>query len=319
MSVQNTSDSQDNSLAPAPLENQGNDDFSSMLAGEVQKTDSSGNLDQAANDPSKPPAALSKAAPKDPVQSQTGTTPAQAATPAATQNSGIDPKLIEEIVNASVRGANAANQTKGEVKQQTKDAAEMSPEQFNQKYGIVQVTPEHIAQLLDADPKKAAMALNNLLINNTRSAVLMAKDIIEAQLKAARSEYEPHVASWQSYQQRQAEDARQNKFYTKYPQLVNEKELVQEMIDSLTAKKAAGAVTFQTEDQVFQAVADASMKLLARMNKQAAPAQGNTATNTNGQQTSTRQMASAASPGRSGTGQAAKVSDEEAVFGSDFR
>lgn len=319
MSAPNTSDSQDNGLAPAPLENQGNDDFSSMLAGEVQKTDSSGNLDQAANDPSKPPAPLSKPAGKEPVQSQTGTTPAKAdAAPAVTQPSSIDPKLIEEIVSASVRGANAANQSKQEVKQQTKDAAEMTPDQFNQKYGIVQVTPEHIAQLLDADPKKAATALNNLLINNTRSAVLMAKDIIEAQLKQARAEYEPHVSSWQSYQAKAAEEARQNKFYTKYPELANEKELVQEMIDSLTAKKQAGQVAFQSEDQVFQAVADASKKLLARMNKQAAPAQGNTAPNT-GPQTSSRQMASAAAPGRSGTGQAAKVSDEEAVFGSDFR
>jgi hypothetical protein len=253
------------------------------------------------------------------VQSQTGTTPTQPVASQQTQQTGIDPKLIEEIVSASVRGANAANQTKGEIHQQTKDAAEMSPEQFNQKYGIVQVTPAHIAQLLDADPAKAAAALNNLLINNTRSAVLMAKDIIEAQLKAARSEYEPHVQSWQSYQQRQAEDARQNKFYTKYPQLANEKELVQEMIDSLTAKKQAGQVAFQTEDQVFQAVADASMKLLARMNKQAAPAQGNPATSTNGQSSTTRQMASAASPGRSGTGQATKVSDEESVFGADYR
>ena len=319
MSVQNTSDSQDNGLAPSPLENQGNDDFSSMLSGEVQKTDTSGNVDQSANDPSKPPAALSKPAPKDaPVQSQSGTTPAKAAAPAATQQSSIDPKLIEEIVSASVRGANAANQTKSEVKQQTRDAAEMTPQQFNEKYGIVQVTPEHIAQLLDADPKKAAAALNNLLINNTRSAVLMAKDIIEAQLKQARAEYEPHVSSWQSYQQRQVEDARQNKFYTKYPQLANEKELVQEMIDSLTAKKQAGQVAFQTEDQVFQAVADASMKLLARMNKQAAPAQGNPATSQSAQSTS-RQMASAAAPGRSGTGQATKVSDEESVFGADFR
>ena len=316
MSAINTSDSQDTGLAPAPLENQGNDDFSSMLSGEPQKPDTSGNIDQVSNDPSKPPAPLSKPAGKDPVQSQTGTTPAQQAAPQQTQQTGIDPKLIAEIVEASHRGM---QQSKGEVRQQTKDAAEMTPEQFNQKYGIVQVTPEHIAQLLDADPKKAAMALNNLLINNTRSAVLMAKDIIEAQLKQARAEYEPHVMSWQSYQAKAAEDARQNKFYTKYPQLANEKELVQEMIDSLTAKKQAGMVEFQTEDQVFQAVADASMKLLARMNKQAAPAQGTTATNTNGSQASTRQMASAASPGRSGTGQATKVSDEEAVFGSDFR
>lgn len=319
MSAPNTSDFQDNGLAASPLESQGNDDFSSMLSGETQKPDTSGNIAQVANDPSKPPAPLSKPAGKEPVQSQKGTTPKLESAPAVQQQSGIDPKLIEEIVNASVRGATAANQSRGEERQQVKDAAEMTPEQFNQKYGIVQVTPAHIAQLLDADPQKAAAALNNLLINNTRSAVLMAKDIVESQLKAARAEYEPHVQSWQSYQQRQIEEARQSKFYAKYPQLADEKELVQEMLDSLAAKKQAGIVSFQTEEQVFQAVADASMKLLARMNKQAAPAQGNPATSQNGQGSSTRQMAPAASPGRSGTGQATKVSDEEAIFGADYR
>ena len=90
------------------------------------------------------------------------------------------------------------------------------------------------------------------------------------------------------------------------------------MIDSIKAKKDAGAVSFSSDEQVFEAVAAASRKLLARMNTQASSASGkHTQTQNNGQPS--RQMAQVSTSGRSGTGQTATRSDVDEVFGADAR
>ena len=314
MSAENKSDTQDTGLAPSPLETRGGDDFSAILSGQEPSTKTTTKTETAEQDPSKPPATISK--PVDMTKSDGGTTQTHKLPPQGTQTTGIDPKVLEEIVAASTRGVRKATATQTE--QVKADKKELSPEEFNAKYGIQPVTPAHIAALLDQDPTKAAAALNNLLISTVRSAVLMSKDVFEAQLGRTRSEYEPHVRSWQAFQAKQREDAAQSAFYTKYPDLKDEKELVQEMIDSIKAKKDAGAVSFSSDEQVFEAVAAASRKLLARMNTQASSASGkHTQTQNNGQPS--RQMAQVSTSGRSGTGQTATRSDVDEVFGTDAR
>lgn len=316
--AESSSASTDNGLAPAPLEQQGGDDFASLLSG---GSESKSTTTESTQDLAKPAGTISKPAGKEgektgTVASPEGTTPAA---PAATQ-SGLDPKLIEDIVAASTRGVQKATaESASATAQQKKDARQMSPEEFNAKYQIRSATVDDIKALLDQDPQKAVSALNELLVANTRTAVLMANDVFQAQLKQTRGEFEPHVKAWTAYQAQQKEQAMVTSFYTKYPDLTNEKELVQEMIDSLRAKRDSGAVSFSSEDQVFEAVAAASRKLLARMNTQAAGAGGKTASSTNTGQASSRQMASASTAGRSGTGQAAQKTDAELVFGADAR
>lgn len=311
---------QDTGLAPAPLETQGGNDFASLLgkegAQDTKVDTSSATVEQ---DASKPPKPISKPAGKEgeKVASQEGTT--QQAAP--TTMSGIDPKVLEEIVAASTRGVQKATaESSTATAQQKKDAQQLTPEQFNAKYQIRTATVDDIKALLDQDPNKAVAAMNELLIANARTAVLMANDVFQAHLAKARGEYEPHVTAWKAHQAKLAEDRAQTTFYTKYPDLANEKELVQEMIDALRAKRDAGTVSFQTDDQTFEAVAAASRKLLARMNTQANGAGGTTAqSNNKGQQTSSRQMATASTAGRSGTGQTAAKSDVDEVFGADAR
>jgi hypothetical protein len=320
MAAENTSGTQDTGLAPAPLETQGGDDFANLLGQEgAQDTSKKTGGDSSPEDLSKPAQTLKKPADavSTAVASPDGTKPAAA----QTATSPIDPKVLEEIVAASTRGvqkATAASATA--TAQQKKDAKEMTPQEFNAKYQIRVPTVEDIKLLLQEDPVKAAQALNDLLMANTRTAVLMASDVFQAQLAKARSEYEPHVQSWKTYQAQQREQAAQQSFYTKYPDLANEKELVQEMIDSLKAKVDAKVVSFQSDDQVFEAVAAASRKLLARMNTQAsAGAAGKTAQSNNNGQPPPRQMATASTAGRSGTGQTAAKSDVDEVFGADAR
>lgn len=314
MSAETTSGTQDTGLAPSPLETQGGDDFSSLIGGQESSVKTTQTKETTQQDPSQTPKTISK-----PVEAEKTGTGQQQQTPQTgqqTQQAGIDPKVIEDIVAASTRGVQKATAEKAE--QRAEDKKEMSPAEFNAKYGITPVTPAHIAAILDQDPAKAAAALNDLMVAAVRSAVLMSKDVFESQLAKQRAEVEPHLKSWQSFQARQREEAAQTAFYAKYPDLKDERELVQEMIDSIKAKKDAGVVSFSSDEQVFEAVAAASRKLLARMNTQAQGASGkSTAQQNNGQPQ--RQMAQVSTSGRSGTGQTAAKSDVDEVFGADAR
>jgi len=239
------------------------------------------------------------------------------------KTTAIDPAVLEQIVQAAARGATAAQQ--GGQQQKSQD---LSPEEFNARYGLVTVTDAHMAQILDQDPKKAAASLNSILQSNLRAAVLMARDLTQAELTKVRGEYEPHVKSWQSFQAEQREIQMQDRFYKAHPDLVNEKELVKEMTDAIRARALTGQIQFKTEAEVFQAVGEASRKLLARMNKQAnGSGSGSQQPNQSqhqqqqgqGQSSSSRQMTAASAAGQSGGGQTAGSSEEQRIFGENWR
>lgn len=301
----------------APIQNKGSDDFASLVGGpDGQQAQTTSGEVQGGAVPTKRADATegAQAAPAGEGQ-QTQQTQQTAAPAQGTQSTGIDPKVIEEIVAASARGAAAGTQQAAQ--RQVADAAKMTPEEFNQKYGIQTITEAHIAAILDQDPKKAAHALNTLLVGAIRSAVLMSQDVVDARLKATKAEYDPVVTSWRKFEAERVEQKAQENFYKLYPDLVEEKELVAEMTNAVKARVDAGAARFTNNEEAFKAVADASRKLLARMNKQASGgAQANASTQT---QTNQRQMAALSTAGRQGTGQTATKSDVELVFGADAR
>lgn len=239
--------------------------------------------------------------------------------------SAIDPSVLEQIVQAAARGATAAQQGNQQQQQQQKD---LSPEEFNARYGLVTVTEAHMARLMDQDPKKAAAELNNILQSNLRAAVLMARDLTQTEFAKVRGEYEPHVSSWKAFQAEQREAQMQERFYKAHPDLVNEKELVKEMTDAIRARVLSGQIAFKTEAEVFQAVGEASRKLLARMNKQAnGSGSGGQQSNQSqhqqqqgqGQSSSSRQMTAASAAGQSGGGQTAGSSEEQKIFGENWK
>jgi hypothetical protein len=250
------------------------------------------------------------------IQPQTGTTPTgaeqqtQTPTPPAAPSTTIDPKMLESIVSAAVRGSQPQTQAVAQPEKQLTD------EEFNKKFGVVSVTPEHIAQLLDQDPKKAAVALNNLLQGVARQAVLMNQELTAAEVSRMRGEIDPHIKSWQTYQREVREQQVEAKFFKTYPDLANERDLVMTIKDSLIAKVQAGQLTFASEDEALKAVATATAATLARLNKTAATAGTTQNTQTTGQNTG-RQMSAASTAGRSGTGQATAKSDVEQIFGND--
>lgn len=223
--------------------------------------------------------------------------------------------LIASVVKATLDGS----------RQPEKVATrQISDEEFNKKFGVQNITEAHIQQILDADPKKAAAALNGMLQGLNRQSLLMAQELFQAELAKQRAEFEPHVKSWTSYQKQQNEARVEQQFYIDHPALADEKDLVSEIRDAMVLKVQQGQLKFATQQEANKAVADAAMKIVSRMQKPQGSANGTSSTGQSSQQTEQRptggrQMSAASSAGRAGTGKAATLTDAEMIFGADAR
>ncbi len=339
MSAENTNTDLSTGQAVPSLDKRGNDEFASLLGGDGAGSGNESNRGttqttetKVAGTNDKP--ALEQTTLSKPVDTQTQQTDVgqqsqqsqQTQQTQQSQTTGIDPAIINQIVDASVRSAVGAqrSQTAAEA-QVAHDKRELTAEEFNAKYQIQNVDESVIQGIFDADPKKGAAMLRQLLVGNMRSAVLMAKDIVESRLDAVRSEYAPHVQSWQTFQQEQFRAKLETDFYTEYPALVNEKPLVDEMRNAVLGRIAVGQMQkFNTPKEAFKVTADLVNATLARMGRQTTNGAGTTQLQSNSQQqgqgqaTHTRQMAAASTAGQSGAGRSAGKSDEEKVFGNDW-
>lgn len=243
------------------------------------------------------------------------TTAANVATAGQQQQQPLTADIIKGVVEATIRGSQPA--------QRQEPAKELSTEDFNKKFGIVNVTEAHIAQLLDQDPKKAAFALNQLLQANTAAAVRMAMELNNAELSKVRGEFDPHIKSWQAYQQEQRNTQAENQFFANNADLKDERDLVMTVKDAMIAKVQSGQIKFNTQEEAFQAVATACKQILTRMKGTGAgTAVGTTGAtqqvlSTGGQ--GTRQMSAASAAGRSGSGNAVTKNAAEEIFGADAR
>lgn len=206
---------------------------------------------------------------------------------------------------------------------------EITPQDFDRKYGIVRPTEQMLTAILGQDPKQGVVALDSLFQANLTASLRMANDLVEAKLAELNGRYEPHLKSWQQQQQQQQNAAAENAFFQKNPDLVAERDLVMEMKDAFLAKVAAGQVRFNTTDEAFSAVANATRNLLTKVRGNSGAGQTQTGQQQagngggGGSQTpapSGRQMSAASSAGRTGTGQAtASKSVVDEVFGMDAR
>ena len=237
--------------------------------------------------------------------------PAEATSAApTTPKPGIDPEMVRSIVEATAAGLEKKNAPQGRQPDR-----ELTAQEFIAKYGIPQVDAKVMQAILDADPAKGAAAMQNLLLQAVRAGALISKDVYSADIQKFRSEVDPHISEFKSFQQQRAEEAAVKAFYSEYKDLVGEEALVEEMTAALNARVISGQMKpFATQAEANKAVADAARKLVARMNKPGA-GQGAAQPAT----PPTRQMSAALSAGRSGTGQPATKSVAEEVFGADAR
>ena len=311
-----------------PLSNQGANEFTEMIGkqpGDTSQAQGAQGSGQGGGTPQKTAAQADKTGQQQQGQGDQGQQQGGDGTgvtkTAATAT--LTKEELASIVDSAVRGgtqaAAAAASSSPQVRQ---DAKELTPAEFNAKYGIVTITPEHMQALLDTDPKKAAVVLNNLLQAQLRAGVLMSKDLFEAELQKMRGEFEPHLRSWQTQQAKIADQEAEESFFKSFPDLKDERELVMEMKDAVLARINSGQHNFgkpgtpEFGQKAFQAVAEASRKLVARMNKQTS---GATKQQSSSQGQGSRQMTAASAAGRSGTGQTAGTSDEAKIFGEDWK
>lgn len=244
---------------------------------------------------------------------------AQPAAPGAQPNQN---DVVGAAVEAAIR-ATREQQAPAQVPQPNR----LSDQEFNAKYRVVSVTPAHMTAILDQDPAKAAASMNQLIQGAVTQALLMSADIAAAEAAKVRDEFSPHINSWQSHQKTIREKEAEVQFYTAYPQLNEERALVNEIKDAYIARVRSGQVTFKSPQEAFAAVATTATNMLIKFGKlspQGQPLAGgqgsNGSTTPSPGQPPARQMSAASSAGRTGTGQpAAAQTTVDAVFGADAR
>lgn len=225
------------------------------------------------------------------VVSPAGTAPAAQA--ASAQDTAA---LIRAAVDST---AQAMLKQQGQTQGMAQAQRAMTDEEFAQRYGITKYDAKYIEKLFDKDPAKAADVLNEMNRNAYTAAVRMANDLIAAQQAQAEARYGPRFQAVEKFMAEQTERQATDRFYKAYPDLGPEADLVKEVLDATQAKISRGELRFTDEKQAFQYVADATNKVVSRMQKSGGSG--------NGQQTHTggRQMTQATQAARPG-GQAAK-------------
>lgn len=332
MSTQNVTDP-GAGQAVASINKTGNDDFASLLDGGQGSGSGESRIQQKetvvqqgnAERPELVQTTPTKAAGAE------GTAPQQGQTAATTQQAvvsptGIDKSVLDQIVETATRAAAGASQQGQQTStaQIKKDQKELTVEEFNAKYQLPEINETTIQGILSADPKVGAQKLQQLLMRIAGSAVLMSNDVIDRRLNGIREEMSPHINSWQAYQKEQREQKLEADFYKSNPDLVNERPLVKEMQDALFGRIASGQVKpFTRPEDALKAVAELTRSVLTRMGKSttgAGSTQGQTtqSSQSQGQSSGGRQMATASTQGQSGGSKSAsKQSDVEEVFGAD--
>lgn len=214
------------------------------------------------------------------------------------------------LIRAAVESTAAAMQkSQGQTAGMERAQKTMSEEEFAQRYGITKYDAKAIERLFDKDPAKAAEVLNEINRNSYTSAVRMANDLLAAQAAALEGKYASRFQAVEKFMATQVEREATDRFYSQFPALKPESDLVKEVLDATQAKIARGELRFTDEKQAFQYVADATQKVVSRMTP-------STGTQGNGQQSpaGTRQMAQATQSARPG-GQPNRVkSDMDAVM-----
>lgn len=232
-----------------------------------------------------------------------------------------------DVVGAAVEAAIRATREQQSAPAGQPQPKQLTDQEFNAKYRVVSVTPQHMTAILDQDPVKAAASMNQLIQGAVTQALLMSADIAAAEAAKVRDEFSPHINSWQSHQKSIREKEAETQFYTAYPQLNEERALVNEIKDAYIARVRSGQVKFTTPQEAFAAVANTATNMLIKFGKLSPTGQplagvagSNGSSTPSPGQPPARQMSAASSAGRTGTGQpAAAQTTVDAVFGADAR
>lgn len=233
-------------------------------------------------------------------------TPPVAPVPPTTPSIQPPADLTKTVTEAVLAAERARQQAAQQTQQQT--IQDLTPEQFNKKYGVVQVTPQHMQQIFDQDPAKGAAALNSIIQGAVKQALLMGNAFAEHKLGKVIEQITPLQQAHQEQHERSLWDG----FFKGNPDLVNERALIEEIKDAAIGRK----MTFDSKDALYTFLAKTARERLARVGgSQAQGTTANVAPNVQQRQAPpTRQMTPLSQGGRSGTGKASSKSDAELIF-----
>lgn len=309
----------------APLSDQGSQDFAANIGAPATS-----NRQPGTSEAPQEPAAGTPPAEGAPAKFRTGhnqrdpnagATPETPVTPQAEVPGGTTPPaaqsqadIIRATVEATANAIRAQNNPAAAATVPSQQDRELSPQEFNAKYKVVQVTENDVAAILDQDPKKAAASLNRLLQGAAQQAVLMALDLSKAEVARIQDEYNPHITEWKSYNAERQAKASEDRFFKAYPILAEERATVMEMKDAILARVQSGQIKFASEQEAFKAVADATTALLTRFGKTPGAGGGGATNGQGAAQPPSRQMAVASSTGRTGSAGATAKSDVDKLM-----
>lgn len=217
----------------------------------------------------------------------------------------LDPRdLAKSIVQA---------QMEAQQQQMARTSAQkdMTPQEFNEKYGVVQVTPQHINEIFNAkDPAQAAAVLNNLLQSAVRQGVLMSQGLYKNDI----GQFQQKFNSFEQYQQKQIHENLWSEFAVKNPDLANERAAVEEAVAAAIGR----GENFKDKSDAFDQLSGRVRSLIQRLRGggTGAPNGAPTTDNRTQQQgVKPRPMAPTLTGGRSGSGPIQPANDIQSIFG----
>lgn len=172
------------------LADQGSQDFSALATGQdgVQQTTQTGGAGEGQGTQQQ----TTQQTGQQTQQTQTGGT-GQQQTQTATQTQQ-QPDL-QSIIKSTVDATAAAMQRTAQPATQQRQTQEISPQEFDRRYGIIRPNEQMLTAILGQDPKIAVQTLDQLFQSNLTAALRMSNDLVEAKLKELDSKYQPHISS----------------------------------------------------------------------------------------------------------------------------
>lgn len=254
--------------------------------------------------------------PTTPAQQQGApVTPTAPTTPAATDSAAMIRAAVDATAQAMLK------QTAAQQRSVATPPKEMTDAEFNAHYGIPTVDGPALERLFDKDAAKGAQVLQEILAANRTASLKMAQDLIQLQVSQHVERFQPRVAAMEKFISEQTERQSSDRFYTAYPDLKPEADMVQEILNAVNARVSSGQLKFTDEKQAFQFVADATNNRIAAMrSKYGGGATQNGGTpSAGGQQTPpapSRQMANLTSSARPGGAPSKPSSELDKVMSS---
>lgn len=248
-----------------------------------------------------------------PPTTQPAATPPPAATPQP-PSQAPQPLTAEQIAEIAANAASRVRPPQAEV--QPAQPPQMSREEFNQTFGVVNPTTAEFSAMFGVEPNEAQLAAFTAYGQRlVRQAILMTDARYTQHLREQLSRYDAQLQPIAATHRANAEEQHLSAFMKANPDLNGYDALVRDVASRLDPKQFAGIQDpAQRAQAAYNAVATRARALLNRVGQ--SPQQTSPQGQTQQPQQSQRQMAPTSVGGRAGGGEATTpANDAKAIWG----